>query len=234
MNEVDNLYSYQRTAISFGAAASRVVTQDADVDFPTLSGGDLGTATHWAIVDNQTYGAGNVLAHGAFGASKALYDGNTPSVPSGEINVTVDAGEMSDYLADELLDHTFNNSTYTSPAGDTFIALCTATVSASDDGDDITEPSGYDYARKEVNPNGGASPTWDLAAGTSPCVVDNTHAISIGPANGGNWGTIVAVAICDAATSGNVLFFDNTMTDQPVDDADTAEFAIGVLDIQLT
>jgi len=234
MNEVANAYAYQRTAISFGVAASRVVTQDADVDFPQASGGGWGAVTHWAIADSQTYGAGNVLACGAFGTSKTINDGNTPTVSSGEINVTVTASEMSDYLANELLDHTFNNSTYTSPAGNTFVAMTTATISASDTGSTITEPSGNGYARTEVNPNGGASPTWDLATGTSPCVVDNTHAVQLGPASGGNWGTLTSVAILDASTLGNLLFFDNTMTDQAVDDADTAEFAIGVLDIQLT
>ena len=232
MNEVANANGYARTALSVGVAASRVVTQDADCQFPQASGGGWGTVTHWAIVDSNTYGGGNVLAHGAFGTSKTINDGNTPTVPSGEVYVQVDASEMSDYLANELLDHTFNNAAYAVPA--TWVALCTATVSSSDTGSTITEPNGNGYAREQVNVNGGASPTWDLATGTTPTEVDNTHVIQLGPASGGNWGTITSVAIVDASTAGNLLFFDNTMTDGPVDDGDTAEFAVGVLDIQLS
>src|SRR5689334_21871545 len=64
MNEVANSGSYARTAITFGAASSRRVTQSADVTFPTASG-SWGTVTHWAIVDSGTHGAGNVLSYGA-------------------------------------------------------------------------------------------------------------------------------------------------------------------------
>lgn len=231
MNEVANSNGYARTAISFGAAASRVITQDADVDFPQASGGGWGTATHWAIASTNTYGAGDVLAHGAFGASKTINDGDTPTVASGEINVTFSAGEISDYLANELLDHAFDNAAYAAP--DTYIALCTATVADDDTGSTVTEPSGGAYARKQVNVNGGASPTWDLATGTTPTEVDNTHEIAFSQATA-SWGTIVAVAIVDALTVGNLLCYDNDMTDKAVDNGDTAKFPVGDLDIQLT
>lgn len=231
MNEAANSGSYARTAISFGLAAARAVTQDADVNFPTATG-SWGTISHWAIVDSNTYGAGNVLCHGAFGASKAVNTDDTPSVASGEIVVSFTAGEISDYLSNELLDHCFNNAAFTTTAGSTFVALCTAVVSDSSTGATITEPGGGSYARVEVNENGGSSPTWDLAASG---VVDNTHAITFTTATA-SWGTIVAVAICDSLTTGagNLLFYDNDMTDKAVGDGDTAEFAIGDLDITMT
>lgn len=231
MNEVANANAYQRTAISFGVASSRSVTQDADVTFPQASGGGWGTVSHWAIVDNQTYGSGNVLAHGELASPKAINENNTPTVASGEIVISVDAGEMSDFLADELLDHVFNNLNYTHP--DTYVALCTATVSDSDTGSTITEPSGGSYGRVQVNENGGASPTWDLATGVSPATVDNTHEVAFTTATG-DWGTVVAVAIVDAASDGNILFYDNDMTDQPVDNGDTAKFSAGDIDITLS
>lgn len=231
MNEVPNAGSYARTEITVGVAASRRVTQDADVTFPQATG-SWGTVTHWAIVDNATYGAGNVLAHGAFGASKSIVSGNTPSIASGEVYVEYSAGEISDFLANELLDHMFNNLAYTSP--DTYVAGCTATVADSDTGSTITEPVGNGYAREQVNPNGGASPTWALATGTTPAVVDNAANIDLGPASGGSWGTIVAVAICDAVTAGNLLFYDNDMADQAVGDGDTMRFPTGDLDCQMS
>jgi hypothetical protein len=231
MSEVADLYSYQRTAITFGAAASRVITQNADVDFPAASGGSWGTVTHWAICDNQTHGSGNVLAAGAFAASKTINDGNTPSVVSAEINVTISADEVSDYLALNWLDLMFRNQVFAAPA--THVALCTATVADNNTGTTITEPGAGAYAREQVNVNGGASPTWDVAVEGDPSYVDNTHAVAFTTATA-SWGTIVAVAVCDAATVGNLLMYDNAMADQAVGDGDTAEFAIGVLDAQLS
>lgn len=231
MNECANSGAYQRTAITFAAAASRSVDQSGTVTFPEATG-SWGTVTHWAIVSTQTYGAGDVLAHGALSASKVIVSGNTPSIASGEIDVTWSAGEISDYLANLCLDFAFRNQTFTVP--DTYVALTTATVADNDTGTSITEPSGNGYARKQVNINGGASPTWDLASGTTPTFVDNTHDIDLGPASGGDWGTITSIAICDAATLGNLLYYDNTMTDQAVNDGDTARFPAGDLDIQKT
>lgn len=231
MNECANANAYQRTAITFSAAASRTVDQSAQVTFPQASGGGWGTVSHWTIVDTQTYGSGNVLAHGAFGASKTVSDGDTPSVAASEIDVAFSAGEISDYLANKLLDLAFRNQAYSAP--DTYVALCDATVADDDTGSTISEPSGGSYARKQVNINGGASPTWDLATGTSPAYVDNTDEIAFAQATGG-WGTIVAVAIVDASTAGNLLFYDNAMTDKVVTTGDTAKFAAGDLDIQMT
>lgn len=231
MNECANQYAYARTAITFGAAATRRVTQSGDVQFPQASGGGWGTVTHWAIVDTNTYGSGNVLAHGAFGASKAVNDGNTPTVASTEVYVEISAGEVSDYLANALLDFAFRNQAFSAP--DTYVALIiTNPVTDSMTGSTITEPSGGSYARVQVNVNGGVSPTWDLAAGTTPTLVDNTHQIDF-PTATGDWGTIIAVAIVDAASAGNLLFYDNTMTDQPVGNGDDSNFPIGDLDITL-
>lgn len=227
MNECANQYSYARTAITFAAASSGRVTQSGAVNFPQASGGGWGTVSHWAIADTNSYGSGNVLAYGAFSASKAINDGDTPSVADGQVYVEFSASEISDHLEDELLDHAFRNASYTSP--DTYVALCTAVVASSDTGSSITEPAGGSYARVQVNVNGGASPTWDAA---SSQLVDNTHAISFTTATG-DWGTITSVAIVDASSAGNLLFFDNTMTDKAVNNGDTAQFPIGDLDITL-
>lgn len=231
MNEVANLFGYQRTAITFGAAASRRVTQSGVVTFPQASGGGWGTVSHWGIVDTNTYGAGNVLASGAFVTPKTINDGNTASIPTTEIYVEYSAGEIADYLTLKLLDLMFRNQAFAAPA--TYVALTTATIADGDTGSTITEPGAGGYARKQVNVNGGASPTWDLATDTTPAYVDNTHAITFTQATG-DWGTIVAVGICDALTLGNLLVYDNAMVDQAVNDGDTAEFPIGDFDIQMS
>ena len=227
MNEVANSGAYARTAITVGAASSRRVTQDADVTFAEATG-SWGTVTHWAITNSATHGAGDVLAHGAFTASKAVVSGNTAKVASGEIYVEYSAGAISDYLADALMDLAFNNTAYSVPP--TYIGLTTATVSDSNTGTSITEVSGGSYARKQVNINGGASPTWDLASSGS---VANTHDVTLVTATA-SWGTVTSMVICDAATTGNLLFYDNAMTDQAVGDGDTVTFTAGNLSIAMS
>ncbi len=227
MNEVPNSGSYARAAISFGAASSRTVTQDANVDFPQLTG-DIGTATHWAITDSDTYGAGNVLAHGTLVASKGLFNGNSPSVLSGQVVVSFEAGEISTYLADELLDHAFNNSAYTAP-GTAWVALATASISDTTTGSNIGEPSGGSYARAQVNVNGGAAPTWDLASSST---VTNAGTINFATATA-PWGTVTGVAVLDASTNGNVLFYDNAQADQSVGSGDLWRYNPGALNIVL-
>jgi hypothetical protein len=216
--------SYARQSITFAAASSRVVDQNALVTFPANTGSTV-TITHWGLHDAVS--AGNLMAHGAFGVSKQVNNGNTPSIASSEIDVTFSAGEISDYAANNLLDLAFRNQAFSAP--DTYVALVTATVSDSDTGSTITEPSGNGYARVQVNINGGSSPTWDIAAAG---LVDNTHLIQM-PTPTGSWGTVVGVAICDAATVGNLIGYDNAMGDQAIGVDDDVEFPIGDLDITL-
>lgn len=221
--------SYARTAITLGAAATRRVTQSGAVNFAQATG-TWGWCTHWFISDASGTGAGNLLASGKLSSSKHVISGNTPSVANAEAYVEI-LGEISTYLANNLLNLMFRNVAYSKPA--TYVALADAVIDESDDGSTISEPGGGAYAREIVNINGGASPTWDLAAAG---VVDNTHDIDLGPASGASWGNIVAMAIVDDpdTAQGNVLFYDNGMTDQVVGDGDTARFSAGALDISMS
>lgn len=215
---------YVRKAITFGAAASRKVTQNADVDYDQATGA-WGLITHYGVFDAES--GGNMLGHGALGQSKQIVSGNTPSVKSGEVYIEYSTGDISNYLAHKLLDLMFRNVAYSAP--DTYLALCTAVIADDDTGSTITEPSGGSYARKQVNPNGGAAPDWNLATGTTPTVVDNSDEVALAEATA-DWGTIVAAAICDALTAGNLLMYDNDMSDQPVSNGDIAKFPAGDLD----
>lgn len=230
-NELANAFGYQRTAITFSAAASRRVTQSGAVTFPQASGGGWGTATHWFTTSTQTYGAGDVLAAGALTASKVINDGNTPSIASAEIFVEFSAGEISDYLSNIWLDRMFRNQAFAVPT--TYVAgIITNPVTDSMTGSTITEPVGNGYARELVYENLGGTPDWNAVAGTTPTVVDNSDDVDLGPASGGNWGTVIATAVCDASSAGNMLMYDNDMTDQAVDDGDTMRFPAGDLDMQ--
>ena len=216
---------YIRKAITFAAAASRSVAQNADVQFDQATGA-WGTLTHFGTFDAES--GGNMLANGALNEPKVVISGNTPKISSGQTTISWNANEVSNYLANKSLDFVFRNQTFTQP--DTYVGLVTASVSDSDTGSTITEPSGNGYARKQVNVNGGASPTWDLAAAG---LVDNTHIITMGPPTGA-WGSCIGVVIVDAAAAGNLLFYDLDMTDESPGNGDTVQWPVGDLDIVLT
>lgn len=228
MNEVANSGSYARQAITFGAAASRRVTQSGTVTF-TAATGSWGTVTHWAIVDSGTYGAGNVLAHGALAVSKSVVSGNTPSVASGEVWVEITASTgLSNYAANGLLDRMFRNQAFTISAN--ALGLSTATLTDSTAGTEVANSN--NYARLAINVQGGAQPSWEAVAGNA---VQNADVWAF-PTPSGSWGTVVAAFIADSATygAGNILMYDNGITDQAVGSGDTVQYAAGAFDFSQT
>ena len=235
-NEVADASAYARTAISFGVAAARVITQDAQVTFP-LATGAWGAVTHWCIVDNAGHGLGNALAYGAFNSSFAPVAGNTPYVPTAEVAITIDAISgygATTYLANELLSMLFDDGAFASTAGNTFIGLFNVALSdASEDEGDVTEISGTAYARVEVNPTGGSSPTWTAVAARA---ITNAHDVVFPTVGAGNWTQMVAAAIVDSSEATfNVLFYDNTnVTDQTPLENDIVQILAGSLDVSLT
>lgn len=224
MNECANANNYSRKAITFSAASARRVTQNGTVLFDEASG-SWGTVSHWAIVDSGTYGAGNVLAYGAFAVSKSVVSGNTPSVASTEtyVEITANTG-LSNYAANGFLDCMFRNQAFT--VSGTHLGLTTATISDSSTVGTITEVSGNNYSRKQVNAAGGALPAWEAATGNA---TQNANAITFATPSG-SWGTITSTFVADAASSGNILMYDNGITDQAVGSGDTIQYAIGAFD----
>ncbi len=224
MSEVANANGYSRKAISFGNAASRSVVQDATVTFDTATGA-WGTVTHWALVDSATYGSGNVLATGAVTPNKVVVSNNTPSVPSGEIELSIEAGALTDTAVHEILDHIFNNAAYTQPA--TYVGLATTPHGDSAAG---TEVAGGAYARVLVNKTGGANPSWETVANGA---TQNGGAVTFATTTA-SWGTVVATGLYDAASGGTLLWYMNDTADQAVGSGDTVVFAAGAIDCSLS
>ncbi len=214
---------YTRETCAFGAAAARKITQTTDpITFPANTTADWGSITHWAICDSVDRATGNVLAHGAFDVAKTVNKTNVCSIAVGEIEIGWDANEMSDYLANKILDFVFRNQAFAQPT--IHIALCDAVINDANTGATISEPAGNAYVRK-------AHAAWDAAAGGA---TENTGAIQFAIPTG-SWGNITAVAITDALATGagNLLFYGNGLDDDP-DDGDTVQFVDGALVVALT
>jgi len=78
---------YARTVVTFGAASSGSSTNNANVTFPTASGGNWGTITYAAVMDAAS--GGNVLFYGALSVAKTVTDGDTFQISTGQLTITM-------------------------------------------------------------------------------------------------------------------------------------------------
>lgn len=126
---------------------------------------------------------------------------------------------FSDYLEDKVLEHVFGGNAYSAPST-LYVALYT--VAPTDTGGG-TEVTGGSYARQS-----GAF----TVSGTNPTQASNSAAIEY-PTATANYGTVVAVGIFDASSSGNLLAYANLTASKVVSTGDVFRFNAGDLDVTL-
>lgn len=199
-------------------AASRASANSVAITFPAATG-TWGIQTHFAILDTVTLATGNIIAYGLITPNKTIATSDQLEVAIGDLDVSWNAGGLSDFAANGLLDHLFYNTAFGQPTS-IFIALCTATILDADTGSTISEP-GENYAR--INHD-----TWKIAAAGAS---SNSGAVVFAKATGSNWGTITDFALCNTLTTGNILFHAGCTIDKLVEVADIARFADGELDV---
>ena len=126
---------------------------------------------------------------------------------------------FSDYLEDKVLEHVFGGNAYSAPST-LYVALYT--VAPTDTGGG-TEVSGGAYARQTAA---------FTVSGTNPTQASNSAAIEY-PTATANYGTVVAVGIFDASSSGNLLAYANLTASKVVSTGDVFRFNAGDLDVTL-
>jgi len=77
--------AYARQTIAF-TVVTDTASNNAAVEFP-VAGSSWGTITHVGILDQLT--SGNLLAHGALTASKAIASGDVFRVENGDLDITL-------------------------------------------------------------------------------------------------------------------------------------------------
>jgi hypothetical protein len=113
---------------------------------------------------------------------------------------------FSDYLENKVVGHVF---------GGLYVALYTSAPSDTGGG---TEVSGGAYARQTA--------AFTVTADTA----SNTSAIEY-PTATADYGTVVAVGVFDASSSGNLLAYGNLTTSKTVSTGDVFRFNAGAIDI---
>jgi hypothetical protein len=133
------------------------------------------------------------------------------------------AGSLSDFAENEILDHLLSAATYTAPAT-LYLAVFTAAPTDAGGG---TEVTGGSYARLAVTNDATNFPA--AVAGAK----SNGVALTMVPASA-NWGTIVAYALFDASSAGNMLGWADLTSSVIINNGDTLRFAAGALTYSLT
>ena len=123
---------------------------------------------------------------------------------------------FTDYLENKLLAHTFSNTAYTSPST-VYVALYTVAPTDSTTG---TEVTGGGYVRQSASFTTTASDTTNASAIEWPTAT-------------ADYGTVVAVAVLDASSSGNMLAFAALDTNKTISTGDVFRIPTGDLDIAL-
>lgn len=106
---------------------------------------------------------------------------------------------LTDRTAQGLLGH-ITGKTAMFPMPTSYIGLFTAV--GTDTGTGFTECVGGSYARAATS-----AAAWNTPSGTAPSTISNVTPINF-PISTGDWGTVVAFGLYDAATTGNLLAWD--------------------------
>lgn len=126
---------------------------------------------------------------------------------------------LAPYAENAVLEHLFKNTALT--VTNAYIGYFNNSIT---DDSVPTEVSGNGYARVQIDNKMGSA-----ASGS----ISNTTAISFPAASGGDHGTIVAIAIFDAASGGNMIAFGNLSSSRTISDGDQLSIAVGNLTISL-
>src|SRR5260221_3102901 len=127
----------------------------------------------------------------------------------------------STYLEDKLLNWLKGTAFGAAPAT-VYVALFT--TAPADDNTGGVEVSGGSYARAAITTSTGFSA---ITGGTAPHQISNAATVTFATPTA-NWGTIIAFAIYDALTVGNLLYW-NTISGQVINSGIIASFAPNVL-----
>jgi len=127
----------------------------------------------------------------------------------------------SDYLEDKVLDHVLGNTAFTQPSN-IYLALFTA-----DTGLESNSPSA------EISTSGTAYSRQAVSFGAASSGSASTDATVTFSAATANWGTITHVAVMDASSAGNVLFYGAVTTSKTIESGDTFQVSSGNLTVSL-
>ena len=139
------------------------------------------------------------------------------------------SGSKSFYLSKKLLEETLGAIAFTSPAN-TYLALATTLPTDATTGTTIVETDYASYARTLIGTANNQTDAWNAATGSTTATVTNFGAITCPTATGASTNPIVGIAVIDAATVGNILFWAS-VTSTAIANGDTPKVNAAALSV---
>lgn len=215
------------------SGTSHITSNNGAISWGT-PGSNWGTASFVGLFDDPT--AGNCWMIVPISAVTITTGNPDPvQVAAGALQLSLGlTGGCSDYLANKLVDLIFRAQSYSWPSS-IWLALYTAAPTNAGGG---TEVTGGSYARVELVPDlltlsGTQAAASTVASSGTGGRISNNDALAF-PAPTADWGTVVALGIRDASTSGNLLFWHLLTTSASVvDDGPAPSYAPDALGITL-
>lgn len=117
------------------------------------------------------------------------------------IGIPVIAGGsgFSQYAESHIIDHANGKTSWTMPTH-SYLALCTTVPTSTSTGSTIVEATYTGYARAAVDGN------WTAATAATPSVGVNTATITFAACTGST-STLLGFGLCDALTTGNLIWW---------------------------
>lgn len=143
------------------------------------------------------------------------------------------AGALSDYLENKLIDHVFRGTAYTAPLT-LYVELYTSACSDSARG---TEVTGGSYARASLaadttNWAGTQAAGSTIASSGTGGTTSNNAAITFATPSAG-WGLVTHIGLSDASTAGNLLVCTALTVSKTINSGDTVSFPAASLTNQI-
>lgn len=139
------------------------------------------------------------------------------------------SGSASNYASKHRTEELIGGIAYTS-AAHVYLALCTVLPDDTSTGSTITESDYASYARTEIGTGNNQTDAWNAATGTTTATVTNKNVISCPAATGPSTNPLVGIAIVDASSGGNVLYWAS-LTSTAIATGDTPKVNAGALSI---
>lgn len=170
------------------------------------AGSAWGTATHVGLFDAAS--GGNCWVWVPLASAIVIGNGDPVSLAAGALTLTLGlSGGMSDYLSNKLIDLIWRAEAFSWP-GSTYAALYTSAPTNAGGG---TECAGGAYARVAIAASlaawSGTQSAGSTVASSGTGGRSSNNAAVTYPTPSSSWGTVVAEALKDAASAGNLLFW---------------------------
>lgn len=116
------------------------------------------------------------------------------------------AGSKSFYLSKKQIEEASGGVAFSAPAN-VYLALCTTIPTDASTGSTIIETDYTSYARTQIGTGNNQTDAWNAATGSTTATVTNKNAITPPAATGPSTNPLVGIAVVDAASAGNMLYW---------------------------